>query len=895
VSLILAVGARSLERQKEQLNFEQLANARIAAVSRSFEEANNVLFTLNQLFAKTNGVTRSEFDGFAQSMIDRNPYIQALVFHRLVRHDERAAFEAERRRLYPEFQITERADGHVRQAGDRPFYLVDDFVVPLAGNEVTLGYDTWSRPINREMVMRAIDSGNPSAGVLKDMLQDAGTKRGISIVMPVYRPGADLSTVSARRTALVGDTEVVLAPKELIAGYLKQAGLAGIEGVRLTVLGTGTSRKLELAYSNASAGEQPSRWARTWNFDVAGQAWQVLVWQRDPPLTSHLGSISTLVAGILLSIAAAAYVQSRTRRTEQIQQLVDDRTADLKRASDALRLHKRAIESSANAIIIFSATRRGFPIEYVNPACERVMGYIGTEVVGRTMASIAAGLADQPAIEELRQAVREGREGHTLLRQTRKDGSEIYSELYLDPVKDAAGKTEHFVLTQYDVTTAKRYEAELEHRAKYDRLTGLPNRSLLKDRLEQAIAFASEGADPVWVVTFDLDNFKYINDSLGHQTGDLLLRDLAPRVVAAVARTDTAARTGGDEFVLVLTGYEDERQAASVVREVMQAVSQPLNIDGRPLVVTCSAGIAVYPNDGAEAETLIKHAEIAMYRSKDLGRNTAQFYRPAMNERALERMSLESALRNALARQELELHYQPQVELASGRVVGVEALVRWRHPQFGMVRPDRFIALAEETGLIVPIGAWVLRTACKQNKAWQSAGLGPLRMAVNLSARQFAEPDLMAAVADVLEETGLNPLCLEIELTESLVMASVDLGIRTMHGLKALGVQLSIDDFGTGYSSLSYLRRFPVDALKIDQSFVRDIAANRDDAAMVGAIISLAHSLRMQVIAEGVETEEQHDYLRLRGCDEMQGHYFSRALPGTEVERILREARGSEV
>jgi diguanylate cyclase (GGDEF)-like protein/PAS domain S-box-containing protein len=890
----LAAGARNLEHQKVKLDFEQRANARIAAVTRSFEDANDVLLTLNLLFAKTNNVTRSEFEGFAQSQIARHPYIQALVFHRVVRLDERAAFEAERRRLYPGFQIVEREDGHVRRAGDRPFYLVDDFVVPLAGNEVTLGYDAWSRPLNREMSVRAFDTGNPAAGVLKNMLQEAGTKRGFSIVMPVYRAGADLSTVDARRRAVVGDTEVVLAPMELIGGNLKRAGLDDMRDTALQVFGTGIGGKPELVYGTGHAGETPSRWTKTWKFDVAGQAWQVVVWEREAPLVNHLGSIGTLAGGILLSVVAAAYIQSRTRRAKRIEQLVDERTADLKRASDSLRLHTRAIESSANSIIIISATRTDYPIEYVNPAFERMMGYTGAEMLGRTLVSIAADHADQPAVEELRHAVRKRREGHALLHHARKDGSEIYSELYIAPVKDEAGKTEHFVMTQYDVTTAKRYEAELEHRAKYDRLTGLPNRSLLRDRLEQAIAFASARGDPVWVVTFDLDNFKYVNDTLGHQAGDLLLRELAPRIAASVARTDTAARTGGDEFVLVLAGRTDERQAAAVVHRVMQAVAQPLTLEGHPLVVTCSAGVAVYPTDGTDPDTLIKHAEIAMYRAKELGRNTEQFYRPAMNERAVERLSLESALRNALAHEELELHYQPQVELASGRVVGVEALVRWRHPQFGMVRPDRFIALAEETGLIVPIGAWVLWTACRQNKAWQCAGLGHLRVAVNLSARQFAEPDLMTVVAGVLEESGLDPLCLEIELTESAVMASVDLGIRTMHELKALGVQLSIDDFGTGYSSLSYLKRFPVDALKIDQSFVRDIAADRDDAAMVGAIISLAHDLRMQVIAEGVETEAQLNYLRLRGCDEVQGHYFSRPLPSSEVERVLRESRGVE-
>jgi diguanylate cyclase (GGDEF)-like protein/PAS domain S-box-containing protein len=894
LSFAMAAGIRDLEQQRMKLDFEQRANARIAAVTRSFQEAADILYTLNVLFAKTNDVTRDEFNGFAQSLIDRNPYIQALVFHRVVRGAERAVFEAERRRIYPGFQITERANDHVRRAGDRPFYLVDDFVVPLAGNEVTLGYDAWSRPINREMAARAIDTGKPAASVVKNMLQGKGAKRGISIVWPVYRAGADLSTVDARRRAIVGDTEVVLVPGELIDGKLRQAGLAGMKDITLQVFGTGVGGKRELVYSSAEADEPPSHWIKTRKFGVAGQAWQVEVWQRTSLLANHLGSLSALVAGILLSMTAAAYAQSRARRTERIQQLVDERTADLKRATDSLRLHKRAIESSANSIIIIDATRADFPIEYVNPAWERVMGYSAAETVGRTLTSIASEQTDQAAIEELRQAMRKRREGHTLLHHTRKDGSEIYSELYIAPVKNEAGKTEHFVMTQYDVTTAKRYEAELEHRSKYDRLTGLPNRSLLNDRLEQAIAFGWARTDPVWVVTFDLDNFKYVNDTLGHQAGDLLLRELAPRIVAALGPTDTASRTGGDEFVLILSGSADEGQVALKVQAIMQAVAQPLTLKGHALVMTCSAGIAAFPADGTDPETLIRHAEIAMYRAKELGRNTEQFYRPAMNERATERLSLESALRSALTHEELELHYQPQVDLASGRVVGLEALVRWRHPQFGLVRPDRFITLAEETGLIVPIGAWVLCAACKQNKAWQCAGLGHLRIAVNLSARQFADPGLTKVVADALEDNRLMPSCLEIELTESLVMASVDIGIRTMHELKALGVKLSIDDFGTGYSSLAHLKRFPVDVLKIDQSFVRDIGVSSDDAAMVGAIISLAHDLHMHVIAEGVETEEQLDYLRLRGCDEIQGHYFSRALPSAEVERVLREGRGVE-
>jgi diguanylate cyclase (GGDEF)-like protein len=391
-----------------------------------------------------------------------------------------------------------------------------------------------------------------------------------------------------------------------------------------------------------------------------------------------------------------------------------------------------------------------------------------------------------------------------------------------------------------------------------------------------------------WVVAIDLDHFKFVNDTLGHNAGDALLKAAASRISGAVGRSDTVARTGGDEFVLVLPGRPSEGEAADTVRAVLEALAHPLELAGQSLVLTGSAGLAAYPNDGSDAATLVQHAEVAMYRAKELGRNTVQFYTPTMNERARDRLALEGALRSALLQDEFELYYQPQVALGSGAVVGLEALIRWRHPSLGLVYPDRFIQLAEETGLIVPIGAWVLRTACQQNREWQLAGYGLLRIAVNLSARQFAEPNLVREIARTLEETGLAAGSLEIEITESLVMSDIEGAIRTMVELKSMGVQLSIDDFGTGYSSLAYLRRFPVDVLKIDRSFVRDLPGSADGAALVAAIIELARGLRMRVIAEGVETVEQLDYLKRRGCDEVQGHVYARAAPHLEVEAMLR-------
>ncbi|OWW20711.1 EAL domain-containing protein [Noviherbaspirillum denitrificans] len=435
----------------------------------------------------------------------------------------------------------------------------------------------------------------------------------------------------------------------------------------------------------------------------------------------------------------------------------------------------------------------------------------------------------------------------------------------------------------------RKYAQQLEYHAGHDILTGLPNRALLQDRLNQAIAYASRYCYSVWVLFVDLDRFKFVNDSLGHKAGDIVLNSVAARLQAAVRESDTVARLGGDEFVLVLPERLDERLTTTVVQRIMDAVAEPLVVDGHEFFLGCSTGVAVYPTDGDDPETLIKNADIAMYRAKESGRNNFQFYTAAMNERLLERLRIESDLRNALERNEFVLHYQPQIDLETGRTVGMEALIRWQHPSLGMIPPLRFIGLAEETGLIVPIGEWVLRTACAQAAAWQRAGLGPLRVGVNLSARQFAQHDLVNVIAGTLQETGLAPHLLELELTESLVMTDVDRAIGLLGELKALGVQLSLDDFGTGHSSLSYLKRLPIDALKIDQSFVRDITLTPDDAAIVASIISLAHNLRRHVIAEGVETHEQLIYLQNHGCNEMQGYYFSKPVPPDVFERLLRQ------
>jgi diguanylate cyclase (GGDEF)-like protein len=434
----------------------------------------------------------------------------------------------------------------------------------------------------------------------------------------------------------------------------------------------------------------------------------------------------------------------------------------------------------------------------------------------------------------------------------------------------------------------KRYQVQLEHQANYDTLTGLPNRNLLNDRLRQSVYGQRERRNAA-VVFMDLDHFKFVNDSLGHSVGDKLLQSMAERLRSVLREGDTVGRVGGDEFVIILNDQSSEEVIFRAMQRIASRVAEPITIEGKELYVTCSAGISMYPQDGEDVDTLLKNADAAMYRAKEHGRNNFQFYTSEMNERVNERLALENALRRALERREFLLHFQSKVDLKTGSIIGSEALVRWMHPEWGLVRPARFIALAEETGLVVPLGEWVLREACRQNRAWRDEGLDPGPVSVNLSARQFRQEGLVHSVARILEETGVEPSQLEMELTESTVMHNVESAINTLQSLKSLGITLSVDDFGTGYSSLSYLKNLPIDTLKIDRSFVREIGSGAEsgEGVLAQAIISLGHSLHLKVIAEGVETDAQLRFLRRHGCDQVQGFLYGEPAAPVDFAKLL--------
>jgi len=559
------------------------------------------------------------------------------------------------------------------------------------------------------------------------------------------------------------------------------------------------------------------------------------------------------------------------------------------------------MEVTPEAIIVSDSSGK---IVMVNGQTEKLFGYSREEIVGASIETLVP--------ERLRTGHIAHRSSYTTLESPpikvmgsgqelyarKKDGTEFATEISLGPLKTKKG---NFVISAVrDVSERKQFEVLIRHQATHDALTGLPNRVLFHDILVHATAHAQRTEKLLAVMFLDLDGFKNINDTLGHEYGDRLLKEIAQRLTITLRESDLVARNddiiarqGGDEFTILLQGITIVENIIQIAERILAAVAEPFMADDREIHITASIGITVFPFDDTNIENLLQNADTAMYRAKESGKNNFQFYTAEMNALIRERMAIENGLRQALTGNEFVLHYQPQIDIKTGKVVGVEALVRWAHPQKGLIPPAVFIPVAEESGLIVPLGEWVLRTACQQRKRWQDAGLPHVRMAVNLSARQFRDPHLAAVVAKVLADVGLDPHSdhLELELTESLLMKDMEASLVTLHKLHQMGVCLSIDDFGTGYSSLSYLKRFPIHTLKIDQSFIRDITTDPKDAAMAATIVALAHNLKLNVIAEGVETAEQLALLRGMQCDQMQGYYFSRPLPAEELEKMLRESR----
>ncbi|MEX2654253.1 MAG: EAL domain-containing protein [Acidimicrobiia bacterium] len=539
-------------------------------------------------------------------------------------------------------------------------------------------------------------------------------------------------------------------------------------------------------------------------------------------------------------------------------------------------------------------------ITFVNLEAERMTGWSRAEASGQPFTEVFQGVD-----ATTREAIQDPSEWDSVDDQTTRlltngllisrDSPELPFEASVSPLYGREGQATGSVIVFRDVSAARAMALEMTHSFEHDFLTGLPNRILLNDRIDQAIALAPRHHSQVAVLFLDLDGFKHINDSLGHSVGDKLLQSIAERLLGCVRQSDTVSRQGGDEFVVLLSDTDDGESAAIVANRMLIAVAEAHSIESHDLHVSTSIGISVYPDDGSDAETLIKNADTAMYQAKASGRQRYQFFKQAMNVRAVERQSIEESLRHALEREEFVLHYQPKVNLRTGQITGAEALIRWVHPSRGMVSPAQFIPIAEESGLIRPIGDWVIEEACRQAQAWVASGLPPTVMAVNVSAAELGDETYVQRLGATLGRTGIDPRRLELELTESVLMKHAHSAAILVQDLRRLGVKVALDDFGTGYSSLSYLRDFPIDTLKIDQSFVSEVTSAGSDTRIVAAVIGLARSLGLKVVAEGVETREQLEFLRARECDEAQGYYFSRPMPADEFAEMLRAGTGFDV
>ena len=558
---------------------------------------------------------------------------------------------------------------------------------------------------------------------------------------------------------------------------------------------------------------------------------------------------------------------------------------DMKRDHARLVIAQKVFESTSEGVMV---TDGGGTVLWVNHAFCTISGYARQEVIGQNASLLKSGFQGGEFYAEMWRHIRQDGQWSGEIWNRRKDG-EAYAEwLTIKAVPDS-GREPRYVGIFSDISKHKRAEETIKHLTYYDAVTRLPNRYLFEDRLSQAIERAQRNQRQVALVLLSLDRFKTVNETLGHQTGDALLRLVAERMQGAIRGADTVARMRGDTFCCVLTDLTQGHDANPVIARLMEAFNASFELGGHELFITTSVGISLFPLDGRTTDEMIQKAEAAMNRSKDKAENTYHFYTPEMNANTMERLQLETNLRKAIGQDDFVLHYQPKIETGTGRLIGAEALIRWNHPELGLVPPVKFIPIAEETGLIIGIGNWVLATACRQIRAWREAGLTPVRIAINISALHFQQPDLVEAVVRVLEETGIDAQWIELELTESAVMRNADSTIQTLMKLHEHGIKLSIDDFGTGYSSLSYLKRFPIDTLKIDRSFVQDLGPDTAGEEIVGAIIAMAHSLSMSVVAEGVETEFQLAVLERLKCDQIQGYYYSKPVPADRFADFLAE------
>ena len=802
---------------------------------------------------------------------ENHPGFNGIAYLQAIAQKEAAGALRVLKKSHPDFAI--------RPPGERDFYVVVSAYEPATPlNRKAIGADSWSNAERRRTLESARDSGQTRiTGKITLAMDKAEENRpGFLMYQAVYRNGLLPDTVEERRQKLLG---FIVAPFRIGTLAEQIYTSSGVDiALRIVDLANTTGDPVfhatHPALDFSKTGYQQSLpisiGDRTWNILYASLPAFEAANDRSQPTRLAAGG---LLVSLLLFVIVWSIISTRARAIRMAQRM----TRSLRDNETKLR------ELFAQApLAIWTIDREGKILE-CNDKLPEYVGSTREKIIGL---NLLTDVKDHSLIEPIRRAIA----GEAVIFESPYISStgnrnSIY-QFHFQPV--TLDDEFAFVLAfAEDISARKVAEAYVEHMAHHDALTGLANRSLLNDRLKQAIANAQRSHHIQAVLFIDLDHFKEVNDTVGHTAGDALLIEVAHRLRECVRESDTLARIGGDEFVILLTNITGINDCSRVAEKMIATVALPISVENHVFNITTSVGIAVWPNDGGDAEALMRNADVAMYHAKNSGRNNYQFFAQEMNAHALESMAMEAALRNALKRNEFLLHYQPQIDFASGRIIGAESLLRWQHPELGLVPPGRFIPIAEERGLIGKLGDWVLHAVCRQAVVWQKAGIRLVPIAVNISALQFKEGALRDSVLSALDESGLAPEFLVLEITESVLMDDVDQAINVLRELGEMGIAIEIDDFGTGYSSLSYLKRLPIHRLKIDQSFVRDLTTDPDDAAIIGAIISMARNLKLEIIAEGVETAAQAAFLHAQGCQAMQGFLFSRPQAADDFARLL--------
>lgn len=842
-----------------------------------------VLRGVQGLHVASRSITRQGFNAYVNALkIEKNfPGIQSIGYVLMVTPAQKAAHISEvRREGFPNYDI--------KPAGERDQYAIVKYIEPFSGRNLrAFGYDHYQDPTRRALIEYTRDTGEAVLTEKVKLVQetDQRIQAGVIMDLPIYKNGVALDTLEQRRANYVGLVSSSFRMNDLMEGIL---GTGSVDVDIEIYSGTEVSNETLMydADGHRTSGMKipNARFEATNQVKILGRTWTVLT-RSTPAFDSQFDARSSALvayAGMGSSVLLA-WLTWLLVHGQAVARLAAQQIGASKRRLDVI------LDSAGEGIITMD--ERGM-IETFNPAAERIFGYRESEVIG------------QPSHILLPESRREKDQGifkFTITTDEKKvkwgarevvaehkDGTIFPLELTSSEVRDAENSKRTFIAVVRDITQRKEAEQEIQSLAYYDTLTGLPNRILLQDRLRQLIAESHRDQHKFALLFIDLDRFKYVNDAMGHAVGDQLLLAVAMRLRECVREGDTVSRMGGDEFIVLL--HEIDRQDTTrVANKILQAIAKPYDIDKLQIGTHASIGISIYPDMATDVSSLFKQADIAMYRAKADGRGQFQFFTPEMNFHADRLFSMERDLRVAIERNQFVLHYQPQFHLASGRICGVEVLLRWQHSEQGLIFPVDFISAAEETGQIVPIGSWMLRAACVQLAKWRKQGLPIFPVAVNFSMRQLRQHDLAQSIIDILQETGLAPGDLELEITEGSMIGDTVLVMAFLYRMSELGVRLSIDDFGTGYSSLNYLKKMPINRLKIDQSFVRDIVSDENDAIIVDSIISLGHKFGLEVIAEGVETVEQLNFLRQYKCDEVQGFYLSLPLSADELAVFVRQ------